>query len=86
MPYPLHIIRQRVGEVDQWRPADIVANDKEQQRFLPAARARACARTAAKKPEVDLEDGLEQAHVGALVQPDLVLPIGRASDQLGVWI
>lgn len=27
-----------------------------------------------EQAEVDLEDGLEQAHVGALVQPDLVLP------------
>ncbi|KAI3480178.1 hypothetical protein L1887_57778 [Cichorium endivia] len=52
--------------------ADVVADDEEQQRLVLCASGLCLA--CLEEAEVDLEHGLEEAHVGALVEAHLVFP------------
>jgi hypothetical protein len=74
---------KRVLEVGKWRRSEMVTDDKEEKRA--GSRPEAVSTDGEKdrydllgvlykELEVDLEYGLEQAHVRALVQTNLVLP------------
>lgn len=64
----------------------MIPDDEQDQRFLlwpdnvsfglsiSAGSPWLAVTAASKQPQIDLEDRLEQSHIGALIQADLVLP------------
>ena len=70
VPNAEQVSRKRGAQVLQRGRANVVANDEEEQ----GAALGAVLGLLAEESEVDLEDGLEEPHVGALVEADLVLP------------
>ena len=73
VPYAIQVLLERVGQVLQGCRADVVSNHKEEERLV-LVRARMARLARLEQAQVYLEHRLEQAHVGALEEADLVLP------------
>lgn len=72
-PNLLHVLLERRRQIGHGCCSDMVSNDEEDQGLLLRC-SLAGVGSAAKEAEVYLKNGLQQTHVRALIQPDLVLP------------
>lgn len=73
VPYPVEVLSEGSREVGKRCRANVISNDKQQQRFI-LVRVLRLGLCGLEETEVDLKHGLQETHVGALVQADLMFP------------